>query len=118
MERKIRIGAMISGGGTNLQAIIDACESENISAEMVFVGTDNPDAAGLARAERHSIPSFVVDYRTIIQQYKKTPEVLSPPTDFDLDEIWLIQNLFEPDAPATTLEAFITTRAIAEAKLL
>lgn len=28
MKKKIRIGAFISGGGTNLQAIIDACESE------------------------------------------------------------------------------------------
>ena len=118
METKIRIGAMISGGGTNLQAIIDACESEKISGEMLFVGSDNPDAAGLGRAERHGIPSFVVDYGAIIRQYKKAPAALTPPADFDLDEIWLKQGLFEPDAPAQLVETFITTRAIAEAQLL
>ena len=118
MDTKIRIGAMISGGGTNLQAIIDACESENISGEMLFVGSDNPDAAGLGRAERHGIPSFVVDYGAIIRQYKEAPAALAPPSDFDFDEMWLKQGLFEPDAPAKLVETFITTRAIAEALLL
>jgi phosphoribosylglycinamide formyltransferase-1 len=118
MKNKVRIGAMISGGGTNLQAIIDACESGGISGEMVFVGTDNPDAAGLGRAERHGIPRFVVDYGAIIRQYKKAPLSLAPPSDFDLDEMWLKQNLFKPDAQTKLVETFITTRAIAEARLL
>ena len=38
MKSKIRIGALISGGGTNLQAIIDACEAGRIPGKMVFVG--------------------------------------------------------------------------------
>lgn len=118
MKTKIRIGAMISGGGTNLQAIIDACESEGISGEMLFVGTDNPNAAGLGRAKRHGIPSFVVDYGAIIRQYKEAPSALAPPSDFDLDEMWLKQSLFGPDAPAKEVETFITSRAIAEAQLL
>ncbi|OQW98523.1 MAG: phosphoribosylglycinamide formyltransferase, partial [Desulfobacteraceae bacterium A6] len=57
MENKIRIGALISGGGTNLQAIIDSCESGKIDGEMVFVGTDNPDVKGLGRASKHNIPT-------------------------------------------------------------
>lgn len=118
MENKLRIGAMISGGGTNLQAIIDACEAGEISGEMQFVGTDNPQAAGLRRAERQDIPSFVVDYGAIIRQYGEAPETLTPPPDFDIDEMWLKQSLFEPDAPADMVEKFITTRAIAEAQLL
>ncbi|MFH1673561.1 MAG: phosphoribosylglycinamide formyltransferase, partial [Pseudomonadota bacterium] len=40
---KIRIGALVSGGGTNLQAIIDACEAGRINGQVVFVGSDNPD---------------------------------------------------------------------------
>lgn len=118
METKLRIGAMISGGGTNLQAIIDACESGDINGEMVFVGSDNPNAAGLGRAERSAISSFVVDYGAIIRQYKKAPEAQPPPPDFDLDEMWLKQSLFEPNAQSTLVETFITTRAIAEAQLL
>ncbi|MBU1570391.1 MAG: phosphoribosylglycinamide formyltransferase, partial [Proteobacteria bacterium] len=49
MENHIRVGALISGGGTNLQAIIDSCESGKIDGKMVFVGSDNPDAKGLGR---------------------------------------------------------------------
>ena len=40
MGDKIRIGALISGGGTNLQAIIDACEDDRIDGKMAFVGSD------------------------------------------------------------------------------
>lgn len=60
--KKIKIGALVSGSGTNLQAIIDACESGAIDGEVVFVGSDKPGAFGLERAKRHNIPTFVVDY--------------------------------------------------------
>jgi len=59
---KLRIGVLISGGGSNLQAIIDACEAERIDGEVVFVGSDRPGVLGLERAEKHHIPTFVVDY--------------------------------------------------------
>ena len=50
MDRKIQIGALISGGGTNLQAIIDACQGTKIDGQMVFVGADNPGVSqGLAK---------------------------------------------------------------------
>ena len=87
MERKLKIGALVSGGGSNLQAIIDACGSGKIDGKMVFVGSDNPSAKGLARAQRHDIPSFVVDYGAIIRQYKKDPASIRIPTDFDSTEI-------------------------------
>ena len=60
MSKKIRIGALISGGGSNLQAIIDACEANKIDGEMVFVGSDNPAARGLERAGKHGIPTFLL----------------------------------------------------------
>ncbi|RPJ69536.1 MAG: phosphoribosylglycinamide formyltransferase, partial [Desulfobacteraceae bacterium] len=47
MMNRLRVGVLISGGGTNLQAILDACESGRLRAEVVFVGSDNPEAAGL-----------------------------------------------------------------------
>ena len=65
MAGKIRIGALISGGGTNLQAIIDACEDGKIEGRMVFVGSDEPEASGLHRARNKNIPAFVVDYKSI-----------------------------------------------------
>ena len=62
MGGKIRIGALISGGGSNLQAIMDACEEGMISGEIVFVGSDNPAAGGLEKVRSKGIPTFVVDY--------------------------------------------------------
>ena len=69
MTTKIKIGALVSGGGSNLQAIIDSCEKGTIDGRIVFVGSDNPAAGGLERAARHKIDTFVVDYRSIIGQY-------------------------------------------------
>ncbi|MFZ2188531.1 MAG: phosphoribosylglycinamide formyltransferase [Candidatus Moraniibacteriota bacterium] len=63
MTEKLRIGILISGGGTNMMAITKACKYGAIDAEVVFVGADNPDAGGLAWAKSKSIPTFVVDYK-------------------------------------------------------
>ncbi|RJQ80108.1 MAG: phosphoribosylglycinamide formyltransferase [Desulfobacteraceae bacterium] len=118
MARKIRIGALISGSGTNLQAIIDACESNRIDGQVVFVGSDKAGVTGLERAHRHGIASFVSGYGAIIRQYQEAPGTLILPADFDLDELWQKQNLFGPETPRQKVEAFITTRAIIEAELL
>jgi phosphoribosylglycinamide formyltransferase 1 len=118
MENKIRIGALISGGGTNLQAIIDACEDGRIDGRMAFVGSDVAGVRGLERAEKHGIPSFVVDYRDIIRRYREAPGQLTPPTDFDLDELLSKQALFSSGSDADKARAFFITRAVAENLLL
>jgi len=118
MKNKIKIGALISGGGTNLQAIIDACESNRINGEMTFVGSDTPGAGGLERSRRHGIPCFVVDYGAIIRNYKQHPESATLPPDYKLTEAVARQSLFRPDVPKKTTEFFLTTRVIAEAALL
>jgi len=118
MTEKIKIGALISGGGTNLQAIIDACESGAIDGEMVFVGTDNPTAKGLKRAERHKIPGFIVDYAKIIKQYAQAPESIILPDDFDLNDTMEKQSFFSSDYFYDTVKKFLLTRASAESKLI
>jgi phosphoribosylglycinamide formyltransferase-1 len=118
MDKKIRIGALISGGGTNLQAIIDSCESGKINGDITFVGSDNPDAFGLEKSKKHGIPTFVVDYKPIIQSYKKEPESVSVPDDFDLDDVLLKQHLFSANTPPEKVRSFFITRAVAEAKLI
>jgi len=123
MNPAIRIGALISGGGTNLQAIIDACESGTIDAKMVFVGSDNPSAGGLDRAGRHGIPYFVVDYRAILGRYRgQLPEPRLPepqlPEDFDLEDCRRKQHVFPENAPAQRITDFLKSRAMAESELL
>lgn len=118
MDRNLRIGALISGGGTNLQAIIDSCESGKINGEMTFVGTDNPSAAGLKRAEKHSIPSFVVDYPKIIQQVADHPEQADLPEDCDLAALLQKQSLFSGTDDPAKVRKFFISRVIAEAALI
>ena len=118
MNPNLRIGAFISGGGTNLQAVIDACENQSISGRVVFVGTDNPEAKGLERARRHGIPSFVVDYGAILRDYRQDPAAQTLPGDFDFDDIKAKCALFPPGTPPERVRHFLETRAIAEAALI
>jgi len=118
MGKKIRIGALISGSGTNLQAIIDSCESGKIDGKMVFVGSDNKNARGLERCARYDIPTFVVDYAAIIKNFKDAPEKVTPPDDFDMNDILSKQSFFVDDTESDKTKAFLITRAIAEAKIL
>ena len=50
---------LVSGAGTNLQALIDACSDPAYGAKVVAVGADRDGTEGLARAERAGIPTFV-----------------------------------------------------------
>ena len=54
-----RLGVLVSGNGTNLQAIIDRIEAGDISAEIACVISDKSDAFALTRAARHGIPVVV-----------------------------------------------------------
>lgn len=60
-EEKTRLGVLVSGGGTNLQAIIDATETRRLHAEVAVVVSNHPAAYALERARLHSIPGVAVD---------------------------------------------------------
>lgn len=111
----IRIGALISGGGTNLQAILDGCVAGAISGDVVFVGSDNPDAAGLQRGANLGIPTFAVDYGHLIRQAGSNPAL---PPDADPDALLKQQRLLPPDTPPAQVKPFLTSRIIAESALL
>lgn len=55
-----RLVVLVSGSGTNLQALLDACRDTGYGADVVAVGADRKDIEGLARAERAGVPTFVV----------------------------------------------------------
>jgi phosphoribosylglycinamide formyltransferase 1 len=62
-----RLVVLVSGTGTNLQALLDACADASYGAAVVAVGADRIGIEGLARAERAGIPTFalrVADYPT------------------------------------------------------
>ena len=58
-----KIVVMISGSGSNLEAIIKACNTKNIYGEIVCVISNNPDAYGIERAKKYSVPIKIIDHK-------------------------------------------------------
>lgn len=61
----IRLGVLASGGGTNLQAILDACASRRISAEVAVVVSNVPGAGALERARKAGVATEVLPSKGI-----------------------------------------------------
>jgi len=84
--QKLRLAVLISGGGTNLQAMIDRSAAGTLNAEIVVVGSDRPDAFGLSRAAKANIPAFHVDYKAFRKHTPAELEKIELPIDIaDLD---------------------------------
>lgn len=118
MTQPIKIGVLISGGGSNLQAILDACKAGRINGRVSFVGADRPGCKGLLRAQKEGIPTFEVEYGTIIRQYRTDPELVKLPPDCDWEALLEKQTLFPKDTDPTKLKNFFHTRVAAEVRLL
>src|SRR5260221_1726253 len=68
----LRLGVLISGSGTNLQALIDAIENQQLpGVEIALVVSNNPDAHGLQRALKHKIPAIYLPWRQAIVGYRE-----------------------------------------------
>jgi phosphoribosylglycinamide formyltransferase-1 len=63
MSEPLRLAVLISGSGSNLQAIIDAIEAGELDASIDTVISNNADAYGLERARRHGLTTRVFDHR-------------------------------------------------------
>ena len=63
MSTKRRVGVLISGRGSNLQALIDAAKAPDYPAKLVLVVSNVPDVQGLTRAEVAGIPTCTVNHR-------------------------------------------------------
>jgi phosphoribosylglycinamide formyltransferase 1 len=59
----VKLGILISGEGTNLQAVIDAVGHGELAADIRIVVSNKPEARGLERARRHGIPAEVLSHR-------------------------------------------------------
>lgn len=59
---KLHLAVLISGGGSNLQALIDACAEGDFPAQIDIVISNRPDAFGLGRAEKAGIPAETIDH--------------------------------------------------------
>lgn len=82
MSDPIRLVALVSGGGTTLQNLIDRIAAGTLAARVVGAVSSRADAKGLARAERAEIPATVVP--------------VSPRRETFADEVWSAVRSFEP----------------------
>ena len=101
-DRALRVAVLVSGGGTNLQALLDRQAAGTLAAEIVVVAADRSDAFGLVRAERAGVPAHVVDYA----HYLKSPfDELPPlPSGVDLEALDARQRILETTDRARRLE--------------
>ena len=99
---RARLVVLISGGGSNLQALIDATSDADFPAQIVGVGADRADATGLDRAMRAGVPTFVVNPK----QYSDRGE-----WDRALAAAWHLDRAARGHAPRRRREARADGRA-------
>lgn len=84
----VRIAVLISGSGSNLQAIIDKLEKNEINGELVVVISNKENAFGLERAKKHNIEGLLIDSKTIDQdEYNRL--ILNALTDRNVELVIL-----------------------------
>ena len=79
---------LISGGGSNLKALLTATEDAGYPINIVAVGADNP-ADGLAHAEKYGIPTFVVPPKSFANREEWAAELLANVKSYNPDLIVL-----------------------------
>ena len=86
----LRVGVMVSGGGTNLQAILDAIDSGQITnTEIVVVVSNNPGAYGLERARSRGIASVCISPQSYGDREAFNEAFLAKLDEYNLDLIVL-----------------------------
>jgi len=87
--KKLRVGVLVSGRGSNLQAIIDAGEAGKLDAAVVVVVSDVADAYALERARNHSIADVFVDPKAPASREAFDEELISVLTKHQVDLVCL-----------------------------
>ncbi len=96
---RLRLGVLISGRGSNLQALIDACGRPDFPARIALVISNRPEAPGLARAEAAGIPTLVVDHRDFPDRETFEDALHAALKDADVDLVCLagFMRILNPD---------------------
>jgi phosphoribosylglycinamide formyltransferase-1 len=89
MPNLLRIGVLASGGGTNLQAIIDCCQNGTLAAEIAIVISNNPDAGALDRAGRAGVPTLCINHRLFPCREEFDEAVVTALRDWQVDLVVL-----------------------------
>ena len=66
MNKKLTLAVLLSGNGTNFQAIVDSIDNGKLKATIKIVISNNKDAFGLKRAENHNIKNLFLDHKDMV----------------------------------------------------
>jgi formyltetrahydrofolate-dependent phosphoribosylglycinamide formyltransferase len=99
----LRVVVLISGGGSNLRALLEACRDAEYPAHIVAVGADR-DAEGLSHAEAFAVPTFTVPYTSHPSRQQWGDELLNTITQWQPDLVVL--SGFMRLLPPRVVEAF------------
>ena len=88
-QRKLKLGVLASGGGTNLQSIIDQCQQQQIDAEIVLVLCNNPEAGALERAEAAGLTNICINHRDFSDRQSFDQAVVSALQDAGVELVVL-----------------------------
>jgi phosphoribosylglycinamide formyltransferase-1 len=88
-DSAVNLGVLISGFGSNLQAIIDAIERRELKAHIKVVISNRHDAVGLERARRHGINALVIEHRRFPNREAFDREVLAALQAHDVELVIL-----------------------------
>jgi len=100
----IAAGALVSGAGTNLQAIIDRITAGRLDCRLRVVISNRPGAAALARAEAAGIATRIIDHRTFARREEFDRALVRALRDAGVELVLLAG--FDRLVTATLLEAF------------
>ena len=96
----IRTAVLVSGGGTNLQAILDSLLfGELPNCELAAVISSNPEAYALERARRANVPAYVVDVHSFPNRASFCCALRDKLEDLDIELVVLAGFLYVLDAP-------------------
>ena len=88
-KKRINLAVFISGRGSNLQSIIQACAADDFPAQMAVVISNRPDALGLERAQRAGIATHLVDHQNFNSREEFEEALLATLAPYDIDLICL-----------------------------
>ena len=100
----VAAGVLISGAGTNLQAIIDRIADGRLDCRLRIVVSNRPGVPGLGRAERAGIPTRVIDHQSFARRADFDAAVLSVLREAEVDLVLLAG--FDRLITRTLIEAF------------
>ena len=84
-----KLAVLVSGRGSNLQAIIDSIDREELDAHLSIVISDTKDAVALKRAEKHGVKTFFIDPSTYLNSKEYDKALVLKLKEFSIDLICL-----------------------------